>query len=568
MSLIGQILGEERARVTGGISPRDPDIWLQGLWGAKTKSGVSINESSAMTISAYWNGVNIISGAVGMLPFKLFRREPDGGRQLAPLHPTSRLIEFRANPYMDALTFQETLQGHLLGWGNAYAEIERDGSGQAINLWPLSPKNVRPVVEGPENNPQERVIAYKVIDGGREKTISFDNMFHLKGLSPDGLQGYSVIHVARESLGIAKATEDYGAVFFKNNATPPAVLEHPGKLGDKSKKHLKKSVDDEHAGLENQHKLMILEEGMKLHTIGLPPQDAQLLASRQFSVIEIARWIDIPPHMLKSLEGATFSNIEHQGIEFVVWTLTKWLSRWETEVDAKLLTERDRALYFSRFSTAALLRGDTKSRYDAYRVAINSGWLNRNQARAFEDMNKVDGLDGFWQPVNVVSIGEDGEAQVPTSTVVTMLEAASRGQSLQLPAPASDVRSFDEDEESASKYRDIFDATWRRIVTKEVNSLKRVLKKCRQHQEDPKASVNEFYQRHHGQVVEMLGPVLRIFHADDDVVTDIAKKYVEDSRADIIQALDGGDPDSILSEWASGKAARMAEEMLERRSEV
>jgi HK97 family phage portal protein len=564
MSLIGRILGEERTDVVGGISPRDPAYWLQKLMGGgPTKSGVPMDEQKALTLSAFWDGVNIISGAVGMLPFFVFQRDGDS-RHRAPAHPVNRIIHERANPYMDALTFRQTLQGHLLGWGNAYAEIERDGAGRPLNLWPLPPNIVTPTVEGPDDKPEQRRLVYKVILGGKPKTVLYENMFHLKGLSPDGLKGYSVVQVARESLGMAKATEDYGAVFFKNNATPPAVLEHPAKLSDTSEAHLRKSWEDTHKGVENQHKIAILEEGMKLHVLGLPPQDAQFLDSRQFSVVEVARWLNIPPHMLKSLERSTFNNIEQQAIEFIVWTLMPWLTRWQNETNVKLFGAVGRRKFFSEFVTAALLRGDIKSRYDAYRVAINSGWLNRNTVRGFENLNRVDGLDGYWQPVNVVSVGEDGQAQIPTSTVVTMVEAASSGR-LALPPQTSETRSFDDEAEADAKYRALFESTWRRIVTKEVNAVKRCIKKADQYDEEARQHVEEFYSRHETHVIEVLEPVMKIFSVGRDIVERIARQYIQDSRADMIASLENGKPLELLDEWTNGKAARMAEEMIARR---
>ncbi len=567
MSVIGQVIGDERANVVGGISPRDPAYWLQKLLGGgPTKSGVPMDEQKALTLSAFWNGINIISGTTGMLPWLVFQRDGDA-RHRAPLHPVNRLVHERANPYMDAGTFKETLQGHVLGWGNGYAEIERDGASRPINLWPLPPNTVTPKVEGPEDKPKERRLVYKVIIGGKTKTVEHENMFHIKGLSPDGLRGYSVVQVARESLAMAKATEDYGAVFFKNNATPPAVLEHPGKLGDEAEGHIRKSWEDTHKGVENQHKIAILEEGMKLHVLGLPPQDAQFLSSRQFSVVEIARWLNIPPHMLKSLERSTFNNIEQQSIEFVTLTLTPWFTKWENEANAKLFGTVGRRKFFTRFKTAALLRGDTKSRYDAYRVGINSGWLNRNTVRTLEDLNPVDGLDGYWQPVNVVSVGDDGQSQIPTPTVVTMIEAASKSR-LALPAPASEARSFDDEAEADAKYRDLFESTWRRIVTKEVNAVKRCIKKADQYDEEARQHVEEFYSRHEAHVVEVLEPVMRIFSVETNVVERIAKQYIEDSRADMIASLEHGKPLELLEEWVQGKAVRMAEEMIARRDDA
>jgi len=571
MSILESILGSSRDAVQGGGNPQTPQWWVKRLFGGgpATLAGVSMDEERALTLSAVWNAVNIISGAVGFLPFLVFRKQGTA-RHRAPLNPVNRLLKERANPYVDALTFRETLQGWVLLWGNGYAEIERNGAGVPINLWPIPPDKVTAKIIGDNADAGPRRVVYEVRDnGGGRSEIPFEDMFHIKGLSPDALHGYSPVQVGRESLGIAKATENYGGVFFKNNATPPAVLTHPGKLGEPALEHLKESWKENHSGTENQHKLAILEEGMDIKTLGLPPEDAQFLESREFSVVEVARWFDIPPHMIKSMKQATFSNIEHQGLEFVTWTLMKWLRRWESETNLKLFGAVGRMTFFSEFITAALLRGDTKSRFDAYRVAINSGWMNRNEVRSLENLNPVDGLEGYWQPVNVIAVGEEADGEL-VGTAVPMVEGSSaeevqatRDETAEAAVAVTDTSELDqsapvvEEEDLTLRYSELFLSTWTRIVTKEVNALKRVIKR-----DDARDKVVEFYGRHEEHVADVLTPVMRIFSVGPDAIRKEARRYTEDSRADVISVLEGeGDAMELLTDWSVNKARRMAEEM-------
>ncbi len=601
MSILDVILDDKRSGVIGGGNPRTPAYWLQQLFGGgDTDSGVVINEANALTISAFWNGVNIISGAIGFLPLVLYRRIGQG-RERAYTHPVYTLLHDRPNPYMDALIFRETLQGHLLTWGNAYAEIERNGSGGPKYLWPMAPNKVRPEVY----DDGSKIKYIYTTPQGTTRSIPFENVLHIKGLGFDGVKGYSVVGHARNSLGAAKAVEQYGARFFKNNATPPAVLEHPKALTDDAEKHLRESWEKMHKGTENAGRIAILEEGMKLNVIGVPPEDAQYLSTRKFSVTEIARWLNIPAHMIKDLEKATFSNIEHLGIEFIVWTLTPWMKRWELETTYKLISKDQRKTFFAEFVPAALLRGDVKSRFDAYRVAIYSGWMNRNQVRNFENMNSAEGLDDYWQPLNYKVVGEPDPRSAGSSSAnragaripaIPDLPALVKGpgdnqadpgdnrgitaaiedkgpEQVDVPGTTQDLeRTAGVDSPAdpppdspgrpgpAEEFQALFESTWRRIVTKEVNALKRVIKKPDRVAE----RVQEFYDKHFDHVVEVLGPVLKVFGADDQAIQNEARKYIDDSRSDLLAGLRYWDPEEILDGWKADKALTMTEEFLAR----
>lgn len=499
-------------------------------------AGVNMNEDAALTISAYWNGINIISGTVGFLPFRVYRKDVQG-REIAPASRIDWLLHERPNEYMSAFTFRQVLQEHALGWGNGYAEIDFDMRGRAIALWPLLPNKMKPEVT--KNKAGEKVLVYKY-DQGNGKTTVFPSwkIFHVKGMGFDGVKGYSVINYWRESLAQAKALERYGTSFFSNDATPSAVLEHPAKLTDEAEKNLRKSWEEKHRGVDKQHKIAILEEGMKLHQIGVSPEDAQFLTSRKFSVIEVARWLNIPPHMLKDLEKATFSNIESQGIEFVTYTLMPWLKTWESEANYKMFGVEGRRKFFTEFVANALLRGDSKTRFEGYRVAINSGWISRNEVRQLENMREIEGLDSFLKPMNYETVGGEPENNIP-------LEVEP-----------------DDDTAQREKFAELFRDTFRRLVTKEVNTLRRRIKA--EDRAEVETLVSEFYDSFRDHVTEVLEPVMRALGATSEAAVKEADRYVVRSRAAILEAIKEENAADVLSDWQNKKAAYLTDEILRR----
>jgi HK97 family phage portal protein len=287
--------------------------------------------------------------------------------------------------------------GHVLTYGNGYAEIVRDGAGNPVQLLPITPDRVR--VE----QDSDGTIRYYVDE---QITLSQDDMFHIAGLGFDGLVGYSPVTLAKQSVGLGLGAERFGGSFFGNSARPAGVLTHPNRLSKEAKENLRDSWQSTYAGVDNSGRTAILEEGVQFSSIGLSNEDAQYLQTRQFQVVEIARWYGVPCHMIQSLDAATFSNIEHQGIEFVTYSLRPWLVRWEQEIKRKLFTD---GAFFSEFLVDGLLRGDTKTRYDGYKVARETGWLSVNEIRSLENLNPVDGGDQYIQPLNMATVGEDVE---------------------------------------------------------------------------------------------------------------------------------------------------------------
>ena len=378
---------------------RTPTSWLFGaLGGSKVASGVVVNESTALQYSAVYAAIRLLSESVASLPLHTYERL-DVGKQRAYGHPVAGLLSTSVNPQLSSYGFRETMMGHVLTYGNGYAEIVRDGSGNPVQLLPITPDRVR--VEQDTDGSVTYIVDESV-------HLSQVDMFHIAGLGFDGLVGYSPITLAKQSIGLGLGSEQFGGSFFGNSARPAGVLTHPNRLSKEAKENLRDSWRSTYAGADNAGRTAILEEGVQFSSIGLSNEDAQYLETRQFQVVEIARWYGVPPHMIASLDNATFSNIEHQGIEFVTYSLRPWLVRWEQEIRRKLfLTES----FFSEFQVDGLLRGDTKTRYDGYRIARETGWLSVNEIRSLENLNPVEGGSTYIQPLNMGTVAAEAEEE-------------------------------------------------------------------------------------------------------------------------------------------------------------
>lgn len=386
----------------------NPLKWLRNLakrngvqtsyaWGGR-QAGEFVNADTAMQVSAVWACVRVISETIAALPWHVYERSTDrNGRTNRERrdNDVAWLLQTQANPEMTSLAWREAIAAHALTWGNGYAEIERTSDGRPQWLWLITPDRVTP-----ERMPTGG-LQYRVRNNGDDTIIAARDMIHVKGLSYDGIVGYSPIAVAARSLGLTLALEKFGANFFANGAHPGAVLEHPGKLSPEAHKNLTESVKGQISG-SNSLKPFILEEGMKWQAMTIPPEEAQFLESRKFQISEICRWFRVPPHMVADLERSTFSNIEHQQIEFVTHTLMPWCRRFEAEADIKLFGGgRGRANTYTKIEINGLLRGDMKSRFEAYAIARH---LSLNDIRGLEDLNPVDGGDDYLAQLNLAPV--------------------------------------------------------------------------------------------------------------------------------------------------------------------
>jgi HK97 family phage portal protein len=382
-----------------GVHPGDPA--LVNLFGVgETDAGIQVTETRALNCAAVFAAVRLISESVASLPAILYERIDDG-KQRATEHPTYVLLHDTPNPEMTAFSFHESLQGQSLMRGNGYAEIERNGAGKPLALWPLPPDRVKPRRDANGRR------YYEVQTASGVRNLPAENIIHIPGLGFDGTVGYDVLSLARESLGLTLGVEKSGAKYFGNGSRPGGVLEVPGRLSEDARKNLKESFAELHQGLSNAHRLAVLEEGMKWAATGNTPEEAQFLETRRFQTVEVCRWFNVPPHMLRDLDRATFSNIEHQGIDFVTYTLRPWLIRREQEFNRKLLTAAERKTMFFEHLVDALLRGDTQSRYAAYSVALNNGFASPNDIQRWENRNPINvpEADQYRRAVNLVPMG-------------------------------------------------------------------------------------------------------------------------------------------------------------------
>lgn len=386
-----------------------------------------ITPDSSLSQAAVWACVRVLSETLASLPLFTYERTEKGKRR-ATEHELYSVLHDQANPQMTAFAFRETMMGHLALWGNAYAQIIYDGRGRIVELWPLRPDKVLQS----QMEAGRRWYRYQNAAGGTD-WYSQDEIWHIPGLGGDGMDGYSPIGLMRRSIGLSMSAEEFGARFFENDARPGIVLEHPGRLSETANKNLRTSWAEQHEGVENSHKPAILEEGMKLHEIGIPPEDAQFLETRRFQVSEIARIFRIPPHMIGDLDQATFSNIEQQSLEFVMYTIRPWLVRWEQSIMSNLMLDRDRPKFYTEFLVDGLLRGDTASRYSAYAVGRQNGWLSANDIRGMENMDTIDGGDVYLVPLNMVPADQAGMAPQPGGSPSTAGSRSAASASLRVP---------------------------------------------------------------------------------------------------------------------------------------
>ena len=365
-----------------------------------TSSGKYVTERSAMQMTAVYCCVRILSEAVASLPLQFYRYTDDGGKEKAVDHPLYFLLHDEPNPEMTSFIFRETLMTHLLLWGNAYSQIIRNGKGEVVALYPLMPDRMK--VDRDEHGRlyyEYTVYDADDVDGrkgtnkvGRTVRLQPHDVLHIPGLGFDGLVGYSPIAMAKNAIGLAIATEEYGSKFFANGAAPSGVLEHPGTIKDPSK--VRESWQATFGGSGNANKIAVLEEGMKYTPISISPEQAQFLETRKFQIDEIARIFRVPPHMIGDLEKSSFNNIEQQSLEFVKYTLDPWVSRWEQAMVRALLTPDEKKKYFFKFNVDGLLRGDYQSRMNGYATARQNGWMSANDIRELENLDRIPAEQG------------------------------------------------------------------------------------------------------------------------------------------------------------------------------
>jgi len=385
---------------------KQPAGWLSELFATGSNySGVTVNESNAMQLSAVASAVNVISNGIASQALRPFSKKAEV-TNLAQDHATYKLLSKRANDHMSAFTFIQLLQSHALRWGNGFAWIDWGQTGKPKALWPLNPSATQLLSKN------GRLIVDTLIDG-KQFSFPYEQIIHIKALGSDGLNGVSPIRQHAEELGIQIAAQNFGAEFFGNGATVQGVIQHPGKLTEEARKAIKDSWSNAFSGSGNRHKTPVLPDGMDYKRVGIPPEEAQFLETRKYGDTKIAQIYNVPPHMIGDLSKATFSNITEETMNFVRRTLNPWFVQWEQELDYKLFSTIEQNRLFVKFDKADILKGTPKEEAEKDVSLINGGILTRNEARTARGLNPIDGLDEILVPLNMVEMSEAVKAQEP-----------------------------------------------------------------------------------------------------------------------------------------------------------
>lgn len=501
---------EERSRPAP-----DDDFWY-GDYGQQTNSGVRIDASTALQIGAVFSCVRVLSESISSLPCLMYEKT-ETGRRRTENHPLSDLLHYQPNNYQTAVEFWDMMVGHMALRGRSYAEIIQGPRGFADQLIPLHPDRVQ-VKYNRRGRPD---YTYTEPDGTK-RDIPWEYMFDVKG----PLDGVSVVTAARESFGLAKATEEHAARLFGQGIQLSGVLEHPNRLDDESADRIAKSFSKAYSGVGNAHRPAVLEEGMKWNKIGLTAEDSQFIQSRKFQLNEIARWFRMPPHLIGDLERATFSNIEEMGINFVVHTLRPWLVRIESAIRRDLIVNTNR--FYSEFLVDALMRGDIKSRYDAYNVGIQAGILAPNEPRQWENLNPKEGLDEPLRPLNMVPVNQAQEEQPQ--------------QQQPTPQP-SQMEESEAEPQQDNRFMKLLKVGAERVLNKEIKAIRASAKKLN----EPEFNkwLEDFYTKHIDFVSENLC-----------ISNDDAKRLCDASMNEIRQT-SNSEVCNLVDEWQSQRSEQI-----------
>ncbi|WP_408997965.1 phage portal protein [Syntrophus buswellii] len=354
---------------------------LDAFEGRSTSAGINITESVALGIPAVYACIRVLSEAIASLPLLTYERFDNGDKDRARSFSLFRLLHDSPNPLMTSFELRELLVGHLCLRGNAYCFIERD-QGEVVALWPLHPDKVTVELQG-------RELVYKHQADGQEKTYPMSDILHIRGLSADGIIGYSPLTLLRDCFGYSKAVQEYSSSYFKNDASPGGILTTPNALSGQSQANLREAWTGGHAGKGKHHKVAVLDNGLQWQSVGVSPQDSQLIESQKFSVVEIARVFRVPLNLVMDYERSTYANVTEQLRSFLTHTLQPWLTRIEQAMMKSLLTESEKEKFFIEHLTNGFLRADTKTRYESYKIAVESGFLTIDEVRQLENMNSL-----------------------------------------------------------------------------------------------------------------------------------------------------------------------------------
>ena len=510
-----------RFRTTSGMHLND------GWWNPPTAAGVDVDETTALNQSTIFAAVRVIAGTAASLSLPVLQRLATGGKRRAPEHPLYYVLHDEPNYETNSMQFREAIYAHSLTWGNGYAEIERLNNGRPAALWLLPPNSVNPVFN------RRGELRYEVTANGKNKSLWPEDILHIAGLGFDGVKGYSVIKLARESIALTAAAERFGASFFGNNARPSGVFTHPGRFKPGAEDKLRQNINNLHQGPNNVGNMMIVSEGVGFTPFTIPPEEAQYLATREFQISEVARWFGIHPFFLGDLSHSTFSNGEQAMIHFVMHTIRPFCVRIEQELNKKLILPSERREFFAEHNIDSLLRGDATTRNAAYAIGRTNGWLSVNEIRDSEGWNPIEGGDIYLQPLNMASVAPAVPPQSPpnpTNGNPSLVPTIPQNQ----PQPAQlNARQLE------SVQGTVIDA-YGRMNRREAAAIRRALKKGFWRTAD----YDEFYSEHKKLLAESLAPSVRAYLAvtgspstPEDVTEQLAERITKEHRAWLTDAI-------------------------------
>lgn len=521
MGIVQRLLtGGERRGWNLSLAELDAMMDTQ-IGGASAVTGRAVTPESAMELSAFYAGIRLLSRVLASVPLIVYRRLPNRGRDFALDHSLYWMLHDEPNPEMTPFEFRVAQLVSYNAWGRSFAEIQRNlYTGDATALWPLRPDRMKMDRIG-----GELVYIYRLSDG-TDKIFARNLILHCRDMTTDGITAMVPTDKGREAIGLGLATEEFGARFFGNGAQPGAVLQHPGTLGDEAYKRITKSWETRHQGLSNAQRIAILEEGMTLETIGVDPDKAQFLETRKFQIREISRFLGVPPHKIGDLDQATFSNIEHQAIEFVTDTVRPTATSIEQRYAASLLSRNERKEYFIEHKLEALIRGDLESQSKAWSTGRQGGWLSRNEIRAWMNLNPVEGGDDYLTPMNMTILGEEPAAPEADDTD-TEARALPRETATDT---AHQLRTANSRRRLANSYRRTIEHVAQRVVNREVNDVRNA---ARRYLGAGVVNVpgfedwlRDFDPPHRKFVREYLDPPLRTY--TDIIATDVEREIKRD----------------------------------------
>lgn len=563
-------------------------------------TGISVTPDKALTYTAVYAAIRVLAESIGGLPLVLYERVDTGageGRQKATDHSLYELLRWQPNERQTAFEAQEHVVFSICSYGNSYRFIQKNRAGQVIALWPLRADKTR--IEVVDGN-----LIY-VVSHGSSGEVVFDEseILHEKLFSKDGIVGLSPIRAAREAIGAGLAMEQYAGSFFNNSATPPSYLEYPGVLTPERRKSLREQWEKIHRGALNANRTAVLEDGMKLSTVSISPEDSQFVESRQFQLQEISRIFRVPPHMLSDLSKSSFNNIEQQSIDFVTHNLRPWLRRLEQGIRHKLLDDQERKRYFAEFMVQDLLRGDTESRYKAYRIAREDGWMSANEIRQRENLNPIENGDVYLVPVNQQPVEDviDGEENEDRSAVLeaTVSELRQQQESIieKLGKSREDKEEIREEAEAESQPQEevieetlrsrlisLHQKSFRKLATSLIDEEVAVVADILDSDTDIRLAIEQFYEERKQEVTEEIRKPVEMFAAAvreaaleeidsdsdtpalqkflDNVIDGLAHRWVNRAKGSLLAVMKSEDPKAAvrerLQEWRDSKAEAFA----------